>query len=147
MGLNAAVYKQLRELPFTKEELHNITVDQTTGEIDFEDAGLFKAWRDKVRAVEKRIGNITLVHQLRTELQKVLGDSASETILLSRVLYDGTHGGDMISLGRLLQLKDEIVLTRGIAGQDISPELSRFLTDMEELILASERHKNPIVFV
>lgn len=147
MGLDAAVYKRLEELPFTKEDLRFIAVDPRTGQLDFEDAALFRAWSDKIKVVEKRIGNIALVDLLKTELERVLGESSSNTVLISRVLYSGTHSGDVISKEDLGSLRHEIALVRGITGHQISSELDGFLADMEELVTASERHGNPIVFV
>jgi hypothetical protein len=147
MGLDAAVYRRLDELPFTKEELRSIAVDPRTGQVDFEDAALFRAWSDKVKVVEKRIGNIALVNALKAEVEKILGNSSSETLLISKILYSETHSGDVIPRDDLGLLKHEIALVRGIAGSHRSSELESFLADMEELVSASERHGNPIVFV
>jgi hypothetical protein len=147
MGLDAAVYKRLEELPFTKEDLRFIAVDPRTGQVDFEDAGLFRAWSDKVKVVEKRIGNIALVSLLRTEMERVLGGQSSGALLIRKVLYSGTHSGDIISREDLSSLKQEIASVRGTTLHPLSPELESFLADMEELIAASERHGNPIVFV
>jgi hypothetical protein len=148
MGLDAAVYRQLEELPFTREDLRFISVDPRTGQVDFESAGLFKAWNDKVKAVEKRIGNNALVNRLKTELERILGQSSSGTLLINKVLYNGTHSGDIIPRQDMPSLKHEIALVRGITEHlDSSSELESFLVDIEELIAASERHKNPIVFV
>jgi len=147
MGLDAAVYKRLEELPFTKEDLRFVVVDPRTGQVDFEDAVLFRAWSDKVKVVEKRIGNIALVNLLKSELERILGESSAGTLLISRVLYSGTHSGDVISKEDLGSLKHEIALVRGITVHQMSPELELFLADMEELVAASERHGNPIVFV
>jgi hypothetical protein len=147
MGLDAAVYKRLEELPFTKEDLRFIAVDPRTGQVDFEDAALFRAWGDKVKAVEKRIGNIVLVDLLKSELEKVLGQTSSQALLITKVLYSGTHSGDMISMEDHRSLRNEIALIRGISGSHMSSKLKNFLADMEELIAASEHQGNPIVFV
>ena len=80
MGLDAAVYRRLEELPFTKEDLRAIAVDPRTGQVDFEDGALFKAWSDRVKAVEKRIGNIALVNLLKSELERILGPSSSANL-------------------------------------------------------------------
>jgi hypothetical protein len=147
MGLDAAVYRQLEELPFTKEDLRFIEVDPRTGQVDFEDAALFRAWSDKVKAVQKRIGNIALVNLLRAELERILGRSSAGTLLISKVLYSGTHSGDIISKEDLGSLRHEIELVRGITDPKTSSELDSFLADMEELVTASEQHGNPIVFL
>lgn len=147
MGLNAAVYSRIEDLPFTKEDLRLITVDPRTGQVDFEDASLFRAWGDKVKVVEKRIGNMALVNVLKAEIERILGDSSSETLIIKKILYSGTHSGDVISQGDLASLKHEISLVRGLAEFRKSSELENFLADMEELVAASERNGNPIVFV
>ena len=147
MGLDVAVCRRLDELPFTKEELRSIAVDPRTGQVDFEDAALFRAWSDKVKVVEKRIGNIALVHALKAELEKILGNSSSTTLLIGKILYSGTHSGDVIPKDDLGSLKHEITLVRGIAGCQKSSELESFLADMEEVITASEHHGNPSVFL
>jgi hypothetical protein len=147
MGLDAAVYRRLEELPLTKEDLRFVAVDPRTGQVDIENAALFRAWSDKVKVVQKRIGNIALVNLLKAELERILGDSCSEMLLINKVLYSGTHSGDVIPRDDLGSLKREIELVRAIAGHRRSSELDTFLADMEELITASERHGNPIVFV
>jgi hypothetical protein len=147
MGLNATVYNRVDELPFTKEQLRSIEVDPRTGQVDFGDAELYREWSDKVKVVEKRIGNIALVELLRAEVERITGDASSQTLLIKKVLYSGTHSGDIISGNELTVLRQEISLLRAIVGNKQSHELKRFLTDMEELICASERHRNPIVFV
>lgn len=147
MGLDAAVYRRLEELPFAKEDLPFVAVDPRTGQVDFEDAALFKAWSDRVKAVEKRIGNIALVNVLKSELEGILGQSSSETLLITKVLYSGTHSGDIIAKEDLGSLKHEIALVRGLAGRQPSLELASFLADIEELVAASEMHGNPIVFI
>ena len=146
MGLDAAVYKRLEELPFTKEELRFITVDARTGQFDFEDPTLFRTWRDRVMAVSKRIGNVALVDFLRAEIERVLGPSP-RPLLIRRVLYDGTHSGDVIAMEELPDLKEEVRLCRESSRRGGSPQLEAFLSDMSELIAASERHHNPIVFI
>jgi hypothetical protein len=95
MGLDATVYKRLEDLAFTKEDLRFVAVDPRTGQVDFENADLFRAWSNNVKAVEKRISNIALVNLLKAELERILGESSSETLLIVKVLYSGTHSGGM----------------------------------------------------
>jgi len=147
MGVDATVYRRLDELPFTKEDLQFVSVDPRTGQLDFDNADLFRTWGDKVKVVQKRIGNIALVNLLKAELQRILGDSNSRTLLIDKVLYSGTHSGDIISKADLASLKQEVAKIRESKGHPISKELDRFLSDMEELVVASEQHDNPIVFV
>jgi hypothetical protein len=147
MGLNAAVYRRLEGLPLAKEDLRFVAVDPRTGQLDFEDAALFRTWGDRAKAVEKRIGNIALVNLLKAEIETKLGPSGPESFLVRKVLYSGTHSGDIVSKDELSSVTREIALIRGLAGQQVSPELATFLADMEELVAASEMHRNPIVFI
>jgi hypothetical protein len=147
MGLNAAVYSRIENLPLTKEDLRFIAVDPRTGQVDFEYASLFRVWGDKVKVVERRIGNMALVNLLRAEIERILGNPSSETLLIRKVLFSGTHSGDVISHGEMASLRHEISLVRGIAEFRKSSGLENFLADMEELIAASERNGNPIVLI
>lgn len=147
MGLNAAVYRKITELPFTERDLSFVTVDPMTGQVDLDDAAVYQAWSDKVKVVEKRIGNAALVNELRTEVEHLLGRSSSTSLLIRRVLYNGTHSGDIIANSDLGLLKREIGIVRGIQEHQVSHELERFLAAMEELADASEGNGNPIVFI
>jgi hypothetical protein len=147
MGLDAAVYKRLDELPFTEQDLHLVTVDPRTGQINFEDAALFRAWDDRIVAVHKRIGNMTLVKSLRTELEGFRRGSHSTGILITKILYSATHSGDIISKEDFGPLRNEIRFVRELAQEHASHELTNFLRDIEELMAASEQHGNPIVFI
>ncbi len=146
MGLDATVYRRIEELPFTKEDLRLIAVDPRTGQVDFADVAMDRAWSSKVKAVEKRIGNIAMVHFLRAELEAILASSGSDTVLIGKVLNNGVHAGDILSLDDLGSLRNEIALVRRIVSTELSPEVESFFADMEELADASERHRNPIVF-
>jgi hypothetical protein len=147
MGLNAAVYWPKEMLGFSEEDLPNIDVDPRTGQFYFETAELDKVWGEKIKAVDKRIGNISSVGLLRQEIEGVLGTSHPETLLISRVLYNGVHSGDIIQRKELGELRREIALVRDASGHSSSAELEVFLADMHDLIDASEKCGNPIVFI
>ena len=114
---------------------------------DFENAQLFQAWRDKVKAVEKRIGNIAAVNALRSESERIFRWSFSESLLAKRILHNGMHTGDILPGKDLGLLKNEIALVRELSRDQCTPDLKTFLSDMEELGSASEKHGNPIVFI
>jgi hypothetical protein len=147
MGLDAVVYKRLAEIPLpptVKFEL--LQVQDVRGEVYLADdePGLTK---EDVRAIHERLGNITRGGALGEELGAIVGDSNFQSLLLSNVLHDGTHGGDIIPLENRELLKTEISLVKEVGGPKMSSELREFLTDMGELIAASEHHGNPTVFI
>lgn len=84
---------------------------------------------------------------IRRQNRDVAVIMSAEEYQRSKVLYDGTHSGDIISNGDLGALKNEIELVRAVPGAQLSSDLKNFLADMEELVAASEQHGNPIVFV
>ncbi len=146
MGLNAAVFWPKEMLGFANEDLPNIDVDPRTGQFYFETAELDRIWRENVKAVDKRIGNIGSVGLLRGEIEDLLRMSDSKMFLISRVLYNGVHAGDIISRAELSELRCEITLVSKASGHSMPAELEAFLADMHDLIEASEKCGNPIVF-
>lgn len=145
MGLNAAVYKKLSNIPLSQEQLKFVSVDPVNGQIDLEGAELYAAFSQKVKAVEKRIGNIAMVSRLRSKIQDILGNSSS--LLVDKVLYNGVHSYDLIAANDFEQLRQEIVSIRRQIKDNESADLELFLRDMEELMSAAEREGNPILFI
>jgi hypothetical protein len=146
MGLDAVVYKRLEEVAIPQTiDLDLVRVDEYTGEV-YLDNDMSGLTPEAVQATHRRLGNIALISALHDEVNKLLAGFSSESLILSKVLYDGTHCGDIIPRDQIDTLQREINLVRGIAGTGASPELQEFLSDMEELASASERHGNPIVF-
>jgi hypothetical protein len=66
--------------------------------------------------------------------------------VLSRVLYSGTHAGDVITVDAFPQLKSELATAAEYGEQQDCPDLCRFARDMNDLIIAAESEGNPIVF-
>ena len=96
-----------------------------------------------VEALRRRLGNVSLISSLHTELAALL---PADSVLLSSILYDGTHGGDVISSDRIGILKNEISTLRN-NGASLSREISVFLDSVDALVTAAEDNDNPIVFV
>jgi hypothetical protein len=146
MGLDAVVYKSIRNFPLV-DAPHGAAVrlDEATGEI-YSDGDNAIVWRrEDVIASRKRLGNLSLIGALRTEVECALKHDHS-SLLLNKVLYDGTHSGDTIELRQLDLLKQDLSLLKKRATPP-SPELSQFISDMEELITVAKQNDNPIVFV
>jgi hypothetical protein len=147
MGLDAVVYRSKANLPFDADVVGAV-VDETTGEYCFPDQNLESAlerefpWETRI-AVRKRIGNIALVAAVRENAGEILG---GDSIILSKVLYSGTHSGDSIPLDLISALEGELFRLRRYADQNEVDHLKRFVTDMLDLVGGAKREGNPIVF-
>lgn len=147
MGLDAVVYRNKANLPFDPDAVGAV-VDEPTGEyyvpnLDLEPAFEQKfPWETRI-AVHKRIGNIAVVAELRERASQVLED---RSVVLSKVLYSGTHCGDSIPVELTPALQDELLLLRRYAEKADFDYLKHFVSDMLELVEAVRRESNPIVF-
>jgi hypothetical protein len=137
MGLDARVYINLKRLP-AAVDLKRVSVDSQTGEV-VADTG------QRFIALEKRLGNSARVQWLGERVAGALTQIPS-SLLITRVLYSGTHSGDIIEAADLPQLQREIQMVRENTESD-EVEVQRFLTDFEDLLRAAEEQLNPIVFV
>lgn len=144
MGLDAGVYKNLRGISEKLRE-HVILADAETGEIDYKESsdGVPGLDRDDLYAARFRIGNLSMVVELRGEV----GDRLpGKSLLMDAVLYHFAHTGDFIALGQLDELEREIKLIQ-TGPEPLHPYLQEFLNKMNALIDAARREQNPIVFV
>ena|ERR1019366_6342354 len=148
MGLDAVVYRSKANLPFDADAVGAV-LDESTGEYYFPDPAVEpvreREFPQQTRiAVEKRIGNIATVTALRHAAERVLnGDS----ILLSKVLYSGTHSGNSIPLSLISQVQEELTVLRRYAENNADKALMQFVADLQELAAAASSQSNPIVFV
>ena len=140
MGLDAFVFRSKEHLPFDAQAL-GAEFDAETGEYFFYDVELDRKYSLEARtACHKRIGNITAVTQLRAEARRVLGE---ESMVLSRVLYSGTHSGDTLKVESIPALKRELARLQSAAP---SLAMLEFIRDLEELARVAKAEGNPIVF-
>jgi hypothetical protein len=95
--------------------------------------------------VAHRIGNIALVASLRAELRQWPGRFP---IILSRVIYNGVHGGDFIPAAEVPKLVSEVESLAGVHCADLDMEqfMRGFETQMRELVEAAVRVGKPLVF-
>jgi hypothetical protein len=109
-------------------------------------------WRER-RACEHaggillhhRLGNISLIGLLRSELQR---EPSRFPILLTQVVYNGSHGGDYIAVETIPALQRELELlgefrssTREAAGF-----MAQFHAQMSELAATARTITKPIAF-
>jgi hypothetical protein len=148
MGLDAVVYRNRVNLPFDPDAVGAV-LDKSTGEYYFSDLHLEPAFERKFPretriATDKRIGNIDLVSWLRERASQILED---RSIVLTKVLYSGSHSGDSIPVEEACALRDELLQLGRYAEQVDDGYLSQFVTDMLELVEAARQEGNPIVFI
>ena len=97
------------------------------------------------RILHHRLGNVATVEFLRNELS-----AAADLfpVLLSRVLYDGTHCGDSLDRATVAKLTPELDRLDGFACADPTNQglLDTFAAEMRELVAASDRTGRPIDF-
>ncbi len=143
MGLDAVVYRNRNNLPFDPDG-EGAEFNSVTGEYYFADDAMEERFPYETRvAISKAIGNIARVDRLREEAQAVLDE---DSVVLSKVLYSGTHTGDTLDSRMFVRLERELSSLARHAGQTGSERLKQFASDMSDLLAAARAENNPIVF-
>ena len=147
MGLDAIVYRHKANLPFDPDSVGAV-LDESTGEYYFPDPVLESARerefpRETRIAAEKRLGNMSLVEALKQEIEQVLN---RDSLIVSKVLFSGTHAGDSIPLDLIPALENELLRLHRYANEKGSVRVKQFVIDMTDLATAAKREANPIVF-
>ena len=95
--------------------------------------------------VSHRLGNIALIGFLRT----LLGSEPERfPILLSKVLYNGVHGGDFLSSAEIALVSVEVDRLKEIHAvlEDHEPLIRHFEEQMCQLVQAARDVGKPIAF-
>lgn len=92
-----------------------------------------------------RLGNIALVGLLRSELRR---EPLRFPILLGKIVYSGTHGGDYIPVELVPELQKEIeaLVDFKCSTKEADDFMSQFRTEMLDLVAASRSVNKPIAF-
>jgi hypothetical protein len=95
--------------------------------------------------IHHRLGNISLIGRLRLELQR---EPSRFPVLLGKVVYSGSHAGDCLPIDLIQGLRSEIeeLAHFKCSTPESDDFMSRFRTQMQELIAASLSVMKPIVF-
>ncbi len=141
MGLDAVVYRNKANINLG-EYADLAKLDADTGEVYFEETELSKRFRDNLKAVKYRIGNISQVDYLRGEIIGLIG---SHSQIITKVLYSGSHSGDVIPLSEMPVLAEEIQAIE--KHSKASKDVLRFLDGLRKLFITARYEGNPIVFV
>ncbi len=112
----------------------------------------FDKWR-RERACEHpgcvllhhRLGNISLIGLVRSELQR---EAARFSILLGKVVYNGSHAGDHLSVEtiELLRVELEELASFKCGKRKSDPYIAEFRRQMNELVSAALFVRKPISF-
>lgn len=161
MGLDACVFCNCYEtgkveVPPPQPEL--VYIDPTTGQVSLrsEESGAdqyaFFDWLASAcehgplgELVAHRLGNIALVAFLRGLLEQ---SPQRFPTLLSKIVNNGVHGGDTLSLTDIEGLAPEMLAVHSVHCTDASEEelLRNFEMQMMDLIQAAKSVRKPIVF-
>jgi hypothetical protein len=107
------------------------------------DAIVYHLDSDETPAVHKRLGNVGTISALAAEVLPVVG---TDSVLIKRVFYSGSHSGDRVPLEELNRLEAEInVLRKNLPERSVF--LERFLNDVSHLINKAREEGMPIEFV
>jgi hypothetical protein len=138
MGLDAKVYVNAMHLAAGVDH-SRATVNPHTGEVTL-DSG------EEFIAAHKRLGNAAMIRWLSEQVTSVLA-GLPNPVLVTKILYSGSHSGDVIGAAEFPQLQQEIQVVRESSGERIPVEIEQFLLSIEELMRIAQDQGNPIVFV
>ena len=114
-------------------------LDKVTGEYAFKDQ-CRPSSPDIFMAYDVELASIAEAAELRRVYRRLLPESS---VLLSRVVCDGSHCGDTLTISEIAQLTDEV---EDLRHRTCGPSRD-FLLKLHDLIKIANHEGNPIVFV
>jgi hypothetical protein len=145
MGLDIVVFKSKKNLDIDEKNYKFFEVDEETGEVYIADENKFNSslLEEDVVAISYRIGNLTAVSQLYKSIATIIRNDKS--IVLNKILYNGTHCGDTIKYADLKPLEAEInyILSR---LDDDNLEVKDFALGILKVLKVAKEQNNPLVF-
>jgi hypothetical protein len=118
--------------------------DPKTGELLWKPKAGIQSAPAFLKAAQERLGNLFTIAELREQVARSLEVSS---VLLSRVLVNGTHCGDTLSPTEIRQMEKELDhLEKSIDTKKL-PALEELITSLRILAKAAREHENPVVFV
>jgi hypothetical protein len=162
MSLNAVVYcdcveRQRLKVPHPRPEL--LFIDDTgypnIRSNDPHDEDLHDQWEaqnpcshEHFHLVERWLGNVASVGEIRQKLEQLSEDPSSEyPVLTSKVVYDGSHSGDFLTGKEVVRLRGEVAGLRKIVEANAdATQWDDFLSKLEDLVGGSLRVNKPISF-
>jgi hypothetical protein len=95
--------------------------------------------QDEQAVASKRLGNVAHVAFLRDSATRALG---TQSVVVSKILYDATHSGDSLAVSELQSLAAELRILERTCDMDVQT----FARDMLELVLIALIRERPIHF-
>jgi hypothetical protein len=161
MGLNASVYCDCYETGKVKTappQPELVYIDPESGGVDLRwdapgaDQNSFFTWLGSAcehgplgQLVSHRLGHIARIAFLRGLFAQT---PECFPTLLSKVVYNGVHGGDVLNLSEVEDLAREVPAVQALhCAKDWEDEILReFETQVLELVEAARKMRKPIVF-
>ena len=132
MGLDAVVYEgKTRQV-------------QRKGGQEYVEGNTSSVDSQEVTAIHKRLGNASMIASVADEIRPFI---EKDSLLLSKVLYSGSHSGDKIGVEDIDKLESEINDTRAKSGGSLSLAVENFFEDMSDLVEKAREEGSPIVFI
>ena len=103
------------------------------------DAVIYADENEESELASKRLGSVSQVAFLRESVARTLG---AQSMVVSKILYDGTHSGDSLTVPELQPLALELRALEGTRDT----EVQAFARDMLELVHTALSHERPIHF-
>ena len=123
-----------------------LTAEASDEEWDAHDLWLGESCEHCGLLVSLPLGNITRIAHLREFLRRLEGNPGPRfTVLLTKVIYNGTHSGDSLPRELVPELLKEVEIV--LHSSDILADSEKdFFGNMKELCQASIATGNPILF-
>ncbi len=78
--------------------------------------------------------------------EEIRGRLSERSLLLTAILYNGTHSGDLIPCEQLDEVGAEVKLLLS-NPVPLPPDLAAFLAELRRLVDAARSERNPVVFI
>lgn len=140
MGLNIVVFRNAFDM-IKEFGDKSFEADPETGEVISIDGVEITIEDHILRAYEARLGNTSEIGFIDNLVKHAL--DRSDSFISRKILYSGSHSGDIISSDDLQNLSEEISFLK---GKNID-NLKHFIDQMDLAISSSQEQRNPIVFI
>ena len=105
------------------------------------DATIYRDEEEEHEIASVRLGNTAMINHLRRVLE---AGPANATILLTKVLYSGTHSGDRLTTAEARRAEREMDDVRANLSGD--PEVEAFAVSFGRLLDVALEHDRPVMF-
>src|SRR5437868_13436176 len=100
------------------------------------DAVIYTDEKEESQLATKRLGNFSRIAFIRESARRTLG---ARSLVVSKILYDGTHSGDVVAVSDLQPLASELQALAHTGDRDVQA-LARDLLELVHTALSHERH-------